>query len=251
MHHLIALFAGCLLYPPPNDPCHEAREAQYAFLREHEARVLEWNDNGTVKSMELTGIFIPGGIESFKVGEPAPDFLRQIGPALLAVGTEELRVWSVATHAAKADPVERAASPDRTIRFTQFIRGREVHSASVNINLNIRTNEVTVVVADFMPDRGLYHEPRLTAAEARKRLEAELREIPYQEWNPRFEESPPRLAYSFEQLQSGRVLGGALVWVFAAEFPPAGGEGQFGNVMADAATGKITPRDNAMRYWER
>src|SRR5690349_18785323 len=95
MHHLVALFAGCLLYPPPNDPCHEAREAQYAFLREHNARVSEWNDNGTVKSMELTGIFIPGGIDSFKAGEPAPQLLQKIGPALLAVGTEELRVWNV------------------------------------------------------------------------------------------------------------------------------------------------------------
>ena len=251
MHHLLALLAGCLLYPPPDDPCHAAREAQYEFLRSHGARVLDWNDNGTVKSMELTGIFVPGGIDGFKVGEPAPELLKRIGPALLAVGTEELRVRSVATEAAKADPAERAASPDRTIRFSQFIRGREVRWASVNINLNIRTNEVTMVVADFMPDRGLDHEPRLTAAEARKKVEAELREIPYQELNPTFYDTPARLAYAFEQLQSGRVLGGALVWVFSVQYPPAGGEVQFGELMADAALGKITPRDNVLRYWDR
>jgi len=170
MHHLIALFAGCLLYPPPDDPCHEAREAQYEFLRNHGARVLEWNDNGTVHSMELTGIFIAGGIESFKDGEPAPELLRKIGPALLAAGTEELRVWSVNKEAPRAHPTH----PERTVGLQQFIRGREVRGSWINVRVNIRTNELTSVTATFLPDRGLDHEPRLTAAAAMKKLEAEL-----------------------------------------------------------------------------
>jgi hypothetical protein len=39
--------------------------------------------------------------------------------------------------------------------------------------------------------------------------------------------------------------------VFEVTFPPAGGEGQFGQLMVDAATGKMTPHDNVLRYWNR
>ena len=110
---------------------------------------------------------------------------------------------------------------------------------------------MTLLLADFLPDRGLEHEPRLTAAEAKAKLEAELREIPYQELNPTFQDTPARLAYTFEQWRSSGGMGGALVWVFPVTYPPAGGELQFGELKVDAATGKITPRNNILRYWDR
>jgi hypothetical protein len=249
MHHLLALFAGCLLYPPPDDPCHEVREAQYEFLRSHGAQEIQWNENGTVRSMKLKGIFLPNGLDGFQRGQPAPELLEKIGPALLAAGTEELRVWNVSKQTPRADPTR---PPDLSASFQQFIRGREVRGSWVRISVDIHTNEVTSITATFLPDRGLNHEPRLTGTEARKKLDAELREIPYQALEPAFYDTPPRLAYAFEQWgPGGGVLGGALVWVFEVTFPPAGGEGQFGQLMVDAATGKMTPHDNVLRSWNR
>ena len=136
------------------------------------------------------------------------------------------------------------------VRLSEYIRDREVAMSGVNIALDEQTNEVTmVVVGFFLPDRGLKHEPRLTASQARTKLEAELRETPYQHLKPTFFETPARLAYSFEERGYQGGIGGALVWVFSVALPPAGGEGQFAELMADAATGKITPRDNVVRYW--
>ncbi|HEY7639238.1 MAG TPA: hypothetical protein VH814_05905 [Steroidobacteraceae bacterium] len=252
MHHLITLFAGCLLYPPADDPCKEARAAQYEFLRRVNAAEVQWAANGSVSLlMAPKGIALKTGIEGFKVGQPAPELLEKVGPAMLATGREELRVINV-TRASEMP--ERMPNRRTIVRLGEYIRDREVSLSSVNIALDEQTNEVTMlVVGFFLPDRGLSHEPRLTAAQARAKLEAELRAIPYQEMNPTFEDTPARLAYSFEQWGSdgGAGIGGALVWVFAAQFPPAGDEVQIGNLMVDATTGKITPRDNLMRYWNR
>ena len=67
MHHLIALLAGCLLYPPANDPCHEAREAQYEFLSRTRAAKVVWADNGTIRQLtDPTGIALPTGIAGFQ-----------------------------------------------------------------------------------------------------------------------------------------------------------------------------------------
>jgi hypothetical protein len=68
MHYLLALLAGCLLYPPPDDPCREARAAQYEFLRSHGAQNVEWNANGKVKVMKPSGIFLRAGIADREAG---------------------------------------------------------------------------------------------------------------------------------------------------------------------------------------
>lgn len=243
MHHVIALFAGCLLHPPANDPCQEARQAQYEFLRNHPASKIEWSDNGTVRLLkDITGLVLPSGAAGFQVDKAAPELLDKIGPALLARGTEELRVIQIRHHRL-----------GREVNLRQFIRGREVVQGFVNILLNEQTNEITFFAAYFLPDRGLEHEPRLTAAEARTKVEAELREAPfYRDVKVTFHDAPPRLAYSFEVLgPGGNGLGGALVWVYAVEYPPAGGESQFGDLNADAATGRMTPRVNVLSHWNR
>lgn len=247
MHHLVALFAGCLLYPDPTaDPCRIERDAQYEFLRKHPAATIEWGGNGQVRTLkDPAGIVLPSGVAGFQVDQPARELLAAIGPVLLARGTEELRVLAVDRQGPQG-PAEGTL-----IRMREFIRGREVVQGWVNIVLDEQTNKVTLLAADFLPDRGLEHEPRLTAAEAKTRLEAELNEVTYLELQPTFYDTPARLAYSFEQWGPSGGLGGALVWVFAAAFPPAGGEGQFGDLYANAATGKMTPRDNVLRYWDR
>ena len=158
MQTLVALLAGCLLYPPPDDPCREAREAQYEFLRSHGAENVEWNANGTVKHMKAAGIFLRSDIADLEAEDPAPQILEAIGPALLARGTEELRV---------RDRYRGPTPAELTFKLNQFIAGREVRWAYVNIVVLEQTNELKEVWAGFMPDRGLDHEPRLSPDEAR------------------------------------------------------------------------------------
>jgi hypothetical protein len=247
MPSLIALFAGCLLYPDPtNDPCRVERAAQYEFLRSHPAAAIQWGGNGQVMHLkDPVGIVLPSGVAGFQVDQPARELLEKIGPLLLATGTEELRVLAVDRQG------PQGPAGGTFVRMGEFIRGLEVVQAYVNIVLDERTNEIILLYADFLPDRGLEHEPRLSAAEARQKLEAELREVPYQNSHASLYDTPPHLAYTFEQWGKSGGLGGALVWVFHAEFPPAGGEGQFRDVNADAATGKMTPRSNVLQYWDR
>ena len=236
MHHLIALFAGCLLYPPADDPCKEARDAQYAFMRSHDAQDIEWLANGTIRSMKATGIFLRSGFANLKIDQPAPEILEAIGPALLARGTEELRVRRIS----------RTLVPGEIdIRLDQFIGGYEVLWASVTIILKEQTNEVTQVFATFMPDRGLDHEPRLSADQAKTKAPATLRERAQASFGPQARElsiadtPAATLAYEFERVGAAAILGGALVWIFSVQGDDSPGY----QCSVDAATGKV------LRVW--
>lgn len=195
------------------------------------------NANDTVRSMKAADIVLQAGSTDLQVEQPARALLDMIGPVLLARGTEELRVVRIKRRGSR-DPEQRTI-----IHLREFIRGREVIRGWVTVVLDEQTNEVILLKADFLPDRGLTHEPRLTAAEAKVKLEAELREIPYLAMNATLLETPARLAYTFEEWgSSGDSVGGALVWVFSVRYPPAGGEMHFGELNVDAVTGRIVPR---------
>ena len=195
-----------------------ALDAQSNFLGRMPGVSVRYGDNGAVSEIKgRTGVFLQSGLAGFKVGEPSNELLEKFSPALLAAGTEELRVFRIASQAAIADPVAQATSPERTIRMVQFIRGREVLRSAVNISLNTQTNEVTHLVADFLPDRGLEHEPKLTAADARAHVEALMRDsVLEDEQKIIFEAAPARLAYAFEEIGDRGGIGGVLVWVFQA-----------------------------------
>jgi hypothetical protein len=224
MHHLIALFAGCLLNPPADDPCREAREVQHEFLTSHDARDVEWHANGTVKAMKATGIFLRSGVADLEADDPAPQILDAIGPALLARGTEELRVRLISRGTTAGEIV---------IKLDEYIEGREVRWAHVNVVVVGHTDEVTQVYAGFMRDRGLDHRPRLSPMEARFKAEtttdATLRAYGTPERRLYFSDIPARLGYEFQKIESSTIFGGALVWIFDAPF----------RVCVDAATGEI------------
>lgn len=196
----------------------EALDNQAEFLRRMSGVEVRYGENGAVSWMKgRTGIVLPAGLAGFKVGQSSRELLENIGPALLAAGTEELRVASVATHAGKADAAERASSPERAVNLVQYIRGREVQNSAVNVVLNQQTNEITLVVADFLPDRGLPHEAKLTAAQARAKVEAAMRDSVLDERRKvTFQDHPATLAYAFEEIGDNGGIGGALVWVFQA-----------------------------------
>ena len=231
MHALIALLAGCVLHPPADDPCREARAAQADFLRDHAAEVIEWNRNGTVKTMKATGIYLPPGVADLKIDQPAPRILEAIGPALLARGTEELRVRFIDRQGAEI-----------VVKLDEFMQGRKVAYGGVNIAVNEQTNQVTGVWAFFMPDRGLAHVPALFADDAKAKagttMRASFEKMGRPDAEVTFHDSPAYLRYEFEQMGSeadGGVNGGALVWVFSACIKSRG----CGELLVDAATGKV------------
>lgn len=211
MRHILALLTVCLLNP------------------------------GSTSAAEA--VILTTGIEGFQVYQPAPsELLEKIGPLLDAAGTEELRVDDVAKEAGKADAVERAASPERAIRLAQFIRGLEVRDSYVNIVLNIQTNEVMLLNANFLPDRGLDHKPPLTAAQAKAKVETRMGESSTVELASgyrakiAFNDTPAELAYDFEPAWGFRPARGMLVWVFGASGVD---HLQHYQVSVSAATGEV------------
>jgi hypothetical protein len=222
-----------------------ALDSQAEFLQRVSGVAIYFGDNGAVSEIKgHTGVFLKSGLAGFRVDQPAQELLERFGPALLAAGTEELRVRRIAPHAAKADPVERANSPERTIRMVQYIRGREVQQSAVNISLNMQTNEVMHLVADFLPDRGLPTEPQLTAAQARAKVEAAMRDsVLEDEENIIFDEAPAHLAYAFEEIGDRGGIGGVLVWVFQGTRA-----GESVEVVVSALTGEVIRLPNFLVY---
>jgi hypothetical protein len=193
-----------------------ALDAQASFLQRMPGVEVRYGNNGAISWLKgRTGIVLPSGLAQFKVGQQSRELLDHIAPALLAAGTEELRVSAIAGEAGKADPTERQSSPERAVNLVQYIRGREVQDSSVNVVLNQQTNEITLVVANFLPDRGLPTEPKITAAQARAKVEAAMRDSKLDAKERfTFQDYPASLAYTFEEIDNKGGVGGALVWVF-------------------------------------
>jgi Zn-dependent metalloprotease len=193
-----------------------ALDAQTAFLHRMRGVEIRYGTNGAISWLKgRTGIVLPSGLAQFKVGQQSRELLDHIAPALLAAGTEELRVTAVANEAGKADQGERQSSPERAVNLVQYIRGREVQDSSVNIVLNRETNEITLVVANFLPDRSLPSEPKISAPQARAKVEAAMRDSGLDEKEKfTFQDYPASLAYAFEEVGDKGGVGGALVWVF-------------------------------------
>jgi hypothetical protein len=141
---------------------------------------------------------------------------------ICATGTEELRVIDVGDRSYFGDPARHA---ERVIRHVEFIREHEVSQSAVNISLNTETGEVLMIVANFLPDRGADRRPRLTAAQARARVEAQMRKSSYVEltsgerlkiaFYDAPDDVPAKLIYQIEQFGFAPAPG-ALVWVLGA-----------------------------------
>jgi len=184
------------------------------------------------------GIVLTIGIEDFKRAQPAPpELLEKIGPLLCAAGTEELRVHSVSGDAVFGDPAREA---ERVIKLRQFIGGREVLLGWVSISLNIRTHEVMSINANFLPDRDVEHEPRLTAGQIRAnaaRMQQSLnQQLGSTDRQFRFGDGPdPKLLYDIEQVGFAPVRG-ILVWDLSVIDQESW---EWYQVYVDAATGRL------------
>lgn len=213
--------------PPSSQPVHlgetrtyrdlygyDVLDQQYKFLQQMPSVSVEYAENGSVR--RLTGslnVFIESGLGAFQLDQSAPAVIEKLGPALLAAGTEELRVRRI--HSANSQSfMPELQQTEGTVRFRQYIRGHEVLLGWVNISIDEATGEITSLAANFLPDRGLPQEPKLNSGKARQMLESRLREDAADDVVIKFSDVPPKLAYTFESLEDGEGKGGALVWVF-------------------------------------
>jgi hypothetical protein len=158
---------------------------------------------------------------------------------ICGAGSEELRVIDVGDRSYFGDPARHA---ERVIRLVEFIHGHEVRNSVVNISLNIETHEVMMLVAKFLPDRDVDRAPRLTAAEAKAKVESRMGEsssieLPSGErFKVSFNDTPAFLAYDFELPWGFRPSRGMLVWVFSASGID---HVQHYEVSVSAATGEV------------
>lgn len=167
-------------------------------------------------SVNAAEIVLEAGIEDFQVEQPAPaELLRKLSPLLDATGTEELRVAPVDTYSGNEYLIDGRGRPvEALIWLDQFIAGHPVQQSYVYIRFNTRTREVTLLNANFLPDRGLNHASELTADQARAMAVPQLRK-PSEPLT--FTEIPARLVYAFERTGEFGGRDGYLVWMFSAQ----------------------------------
>ena len=139
------------------DASPEQLNAQYEALQQiggarvtYDARGIPWNVFGH------TPYVVPKDIESSAGRAALKSVLAQIRIILLAEGTEELTL-------ARQPQVQAHL---RDIQFKQSIRGIPVSDSNVVLTVDDRTGKVAMISANFLPDRGLPREPKLTASAA-------------------------------------------------------------------------------------
>ena len=137
--------------------------AQYEFLRGMPAAWVDYARSGVTHEIrgEL-GLSLPNGGADFTVGEPAPEILSLLKPALLARGTEILTV----THNFIIGHNRIIGGDERVIKLEQLIHGIPVKSASVGLSVDSKSGEILSVMANFLPDRGLPPNPGIAASQA-------------------------------------------------------------------------------------
>lgn len=197
----------------------EALERQYDFVSQMPAVNVRYDTMGRIEVLSgSTGIYLKDVIPRLKEGEPAPEILERIGPALMASGGEELRVRRIEEPPSQRKWPEARRFTEQIIQFNEYIGGLEVRSGFIQICVNERTGELTNFGGHFLPDRGLASKPVITAAEARQRVETKLRADP-EAAEPSFPDIEPRLAYDLRPTDPGNSKwgGGELIWVIYVE----------------------------------
>jgi hypothetical protein len=139
----------------------ESLQRQYDALMAMRVESVEYSQLGSVKRVVGSkGLLLPSHIDELEPGDSAADVLLLLTDLLLANGTETLRVTR---------PDEAGYLPNRSLRalrLSQEIRGIPVVNSFLGINYDNKTREVSKLVANFVPDRGLDFEPKISAERA-------------------------------------------------------------------------------------
>lgn len=205
-----------------------ALDRQYQALSAMPAAEVVYGPLGSVKYLSgHTGITLSLNIHSLKHGDSGKEFYEKLRSALLAKGTETLRVRS------NANP---AGSRYRTIGLDQSIRGIPVLGSDVQIRLDQSTGLLESLSATFVPDYGLPTEPKLTAGQAFLSAARMLETAGRAERGSVRRVGDPLLAY---QSPTDDADNPRLIWAVAIEYRTPEGEVQNSSARIDVVDGSL------------
>ncbi|HKR33397.1 MAG TPA: M4 family metallopeptidase [Steroidobacteraceae bacterium] len=201
-------------------------DRQYRALSSMPSVTVAYSALGPVRSLEgPTGIVLSSATRNLKAGQNASEVLQKFKDVLLATGGETLKI---------SGNQMSGTGRHRYIAMDQFISGIPVLYGSVSLRFEEGSGLVDSLGANFLPDRGLSRQPKLSEADAAKRVAQLL--VESGEAKPgSVETSPPTLAYHGTHPGSTR---GRLVWAVPASYGAR--DGMF---WIDAVDGEYVGRD--------
>jgi hypothetical protein len=212
----------------------ETLNRQYVALSSMPSVTVVYSALGPVRSMEgATGIELSSQTRNLERGQAAPEVLQKFKDVLLAAGSETLKVRRN----------ERPPGQYRYLATDQFINGIPVLYGSVSVRIEEATGLVEALGANFLPDRGLPRQPKLSEADAAKRVEQHLVER-REAKRGSVETSTVTLAYHGTNPGSIR---GRLVWAVRARWPGSDGHFDDGIFVIDAIDGDYVGSDAASK----
>ena len=134
-----------------------ALQRQYDALKAMRLQTIQYSRQGPVHYIKgETGIVLPLHVARLNVGESADEFMELFKDLLLASGDETLAV------------TENEASPPsaQRLKFSQSIRGIPVIHGGASVEFDATTRQVLAFVSNFIPNRGLPREPKISASRA-------------------------------------------------------------------------------------
>lgn len=205
----------------------ETLDRQYRALSTMPSVKVAYSALGPVRSVEgATGIVLSSPARNLKAGDNAAEVLQKFKDVLLAAGTETLKVRGIQMS---------ATGRHRYIDTDQIINGIPVLYGSVSLRFEEGSGLVDSLGANFLPDRGLPRQPKISQADAAKRVAQYL--VESGEAKPgSVETSSPSLAYHGTHPGSTR---GRLVWAVAARYNGS----QDGMFWIDAVDGEYVGSD--------
>ncbi len=213
-----------------------ALERQYAALSSMPSVKVAYSALGPVRSVEgATGVVLSSPARNFKAGDNASEVLQKFKDALLATGSETLRVSGIQMS---------ATGRHRYVATDQFINGIPVLYGSVSVRFEEGSGLIDSLGANFLPDRGLPRQPKISAADAAKRVEQLLVERGMAKPGS-VNTSAPTLAYTGTHPGSTR---GHLVWAVPARFTPAEVGATDGMFWIDAVDGEYVGSDAISKH---
>lgn len=141
----------------PCDVEPDALQRQFDALQAMQLRTLQYSLRGPVHYIKGdTGVVLPSYVANLKEGDSGVEFLQLFKDILLASGTETLKVTRS----------EARPSSARRLVFSQSIRGIPVIDGLVAVEYDDATSRVSDFIANFVPDRGLTRDPKISATRA-------------------------------------------------------------------------------------
>jgi hypothetical protein len=217
----------------------ETLHRQYVALSSMPSVEVTYSALGPVRSLQgATGIVLSSETRNLQRGHETPELLQKFKNVLLATGIETLKV----------ERNERPPGPYRYFTAHQFINDVPVLYGGVSVQIDEASGLVEVLGANFLPDRGLPRQPKLSKADAAKRVAQYV--VEHRGAKPgSVETATVTLAYQGTNPGSTR---GRLVWTVHARWPgPSGsfenGDFKDGFFWIDAIDGEYVGSDAASR----